>query len=425
MYSINFKSKASQHDKNQINVEMIFYCTGYARVPKVTKSSGLAKDWDENAQRFHPKSPDAAKKNLKLATLFKQYDNVVQKWEEEGKSWSPRQLSHYFETDEKKTKEVKVIPVSECIDYTVEHLKNRKRFKNGQILTSVGTARCYYYFKKALDKFTQDTYNRKFSSYYFNEISEQFIMDFVLHTQEQGAKNGNKAGLVPKLKLLYGVFFYAKKLLDMPDTDVSVLSCTKELIKRKKGTPQSISYELITRIEKMDKSKFSKLEKFYIDMFLFSFYAGGVIGIDACYLTWSCIENNIIKRERIKYPKEAVMPFNNKAKAIAEKYKEKCYGDYVLPLFTYKHTTEKKQRMRLRGVEANMTITLNKVAKKLRCERFKWYAARGTFITKMLDEMYHPIAVAEFAGNSPQTIYNHYWKQTKQEDVLADMNRMF
>ena len=70
MYSINFKSKASQHDKNQITVEMIFYCTGYARVPKVTKISGLAKDWNENTQRFHLKSPDAAKKNLKLATLF-------------------------------------------------------------------------------------------------------------------------------------------------------------------------------------------------------------------------------------------------------------------------------------------------------------------------------------------------------------------
>ncbi|GHT65628.1 hypothetical protein AGMMS50239_25820 [Bacteroidia bacterium] len=42
-------------------------------------------------------------------------------------------------------------------------------------------------------------------------------MDFVLHTQEQGARNGNKVGLVPKLKTLYGVFFYSAEM-NMPNT---------------------------------------------------------------------------------------------------------------------------------------------------------------------------------------------------------------
>jgi hypothetical protein len=375
---------------------------------------------------FHPKSPDATEKNKALAGLKDRYEKVARQWDIEGKSWSPRQLSHCFETEEKKKEEIKVLPVSQCIDKIVAHLKNRKRFKNGKMLTSVNTARSYYYFKIALEQFTEDTYERKFSTWYFNEITEQFVKDFVLYTQDRGVRNGNKAGLVPKLKLLYGVFFYSDKLLNMPDTDLAVLKCTKDLIRRKKAEPQTISYDLIRKIETMDKSKFSKLERFYIDIFLFSFYAGGIIGIDVCYLTWSCIENNLICRERIKFPKEAVMPFNDKAKAIAEKYKGKCYGDYVLPLFTHKHTTEEKQqRNRLRGVGVNMTNTLNKVAKKLRCEEFGWYAARGTFITKMLDEGFHPIAVAEFAGNSPKTIYNHYWKQTKHEDVLQSMNQMF
>lgn len=213
--------------------------------------------------------------------------------------------------------------------------------------------------------------------------------------------------------------------MNIPDTDVSVFACTKPLIKRKKAEPQTINYDLIEKIEEMDKSKFSKLERFYIDVFLFSFYGGGIIGIDVCYLTWSCIEKDLIRRERIKFPKEAATPFNDNAKEIVEKYRHKCFGDYVLPLFTHKHTTEAKQRNRLRGVQVNMANTLKKVAKKLRCPEFGWYAARGTFITKMLDEGYHPIAVAELAGNSPKTIYDHYWKQTKHGDVLANMNKMF
>jgi hypothetical protein len=229
--------------------------------------------------------------------------------------------------------------------------------------------------------------------------------------------------LVPKLKTLYGVFFYSAEM-NMPDTDIEVLKCTKHLVKRQKWEPQTVSYDLIRRMEAMDKSKFTKLERFYIDIFLFGFYAGGLIGIDVCYLTWSCIENDLIHRERIKFPKESRMPFNDKAKAIVEKYRDRCYGDYVLPIFTHKHATEEKQRNRLRGISVNMTNTLKKVAGKLRCEEFGWYAARGTFITKMLDEGFHPIAVAEFAGNSPKTIYDHYWKQTKHEDVLSSMNQM-
>lgn len=73
----------------------------------------------------------------------------------------------------------------------------------------------------------------------------------------------------------------------------------------------------------MDKSIFSDKEIFWIDMFLFSFYAGGMASIDVCYLTWTCIVDDIIVYERSKFPKEAEMPFNIKAKSIVEKYKDK------------------------------------------------------------------------------------------------------
>jgi integrase len=424
MYTINFKSKTSARDASSIKIEMIFYCPGYNRVPKVTNVIGNAKDWDEDAQIFNPKSNCATEKNRELAELREKYEAVARQWEREEKAWSPRQLAHCFEKEEKKKEEVRVLPVSQCIERIIEQLKNKKRFKNGEVLSSVNTAKNYEYLHKSLIRFTESEYGKKFSTYYFNDITEQFVRDFILHTQQQGAKNGNKAGLGAKLRTLYGVFMYSADM-KMPDTDVSVLEVSEPYVKKEKAKPQTIAYELIRRIEAMDKSKFSKLERFYIDMFLFSFYAGGIIGIDVCFLKWSCIENDVIHRERIKFPKDATMPFNDKAKVIVEKYKSKCYGDYVLPLFTNKHTTEEKQRNRLRGIEVKMSRTLKKVAKKLRCEEFHWYAARGAFITKMLDEGYHPIAVADFAGNSPKTIYDHYWKQTKHDDVREHMNQIF
>jgi hypothetical protein len=103
----------------------------------------LAKDRDEKSQLFHSKSHEATEKNKTLAELKEKYETAAKRRNREGKAWSPRQLAHCFETVEKKREEVKVLPVSECIDAIVEKLKQRKRFKNGKILTSVGTAKNY------------------------------------------------------------------------------------------------------------------------------------------------------------------------------------------------------------------------------------------------------------------------------------------
>jgi hypothetical protein len=81
---------------------MIFYCPGYNRVLKVINITGFAKDWDENTQLFFPKSPNAAEKNRELVELRDRYDKVAQLWKKEGKAWSPRQLAHCFDKEEKK-----------------------------------------------------------------------------------------------------------------------------------------------------------------------------------------------------------------------------------------------------------------------------------------------------------------------------------
>ena len=43
----------------------------------------------------------------------------------------------------------------------------------------------------------------------------------------------------------------------------------------------------------------------------------------------------------------------------------------------------------------------------------------------MLDEGYTPTQVAEQTGNSPATIYKHYYAITNPEEVRAKMNRIF
>ena len=54
-------------------------------------------------------------------------------------------------------------------------------------------------------------------------------------------------------------------------------------------------------------------------------------------------------------------------------------------------------------------------------DKITWYAARGTFISEMIASDIHPVDVATMAGNSPNTIYKHYYKSVDQEQVDAKM----
>lgn len=76
---------------------MIFFKTGYARVPKVLNITGLLKDWDAKSQSFRVGSAEATTKNKLLFDLRTKYLHVADTWEAEERNWSPVQLSHCFD----------------------------------------------------------------------------------------------------------------------------------------------------------------------------------------------------------------------------------------------------------------------------------------------------------------------------------------
>lgn len=70
--------------------------------------------------------------------------------------------------------------------------------------------------------------------------------------------------------------------------------------------------------------------------------------------------------------------------------------------------------------------TLQKICDHLGIrEKVYWSSARSSFISKMIDEGYHPLQVAEQVGNSPQTIYKYYYTITNPEEVREKMNNAF
>lgn len=211
MYTINIRGKMNPKDQKMVKLELIFFKTGYARVPKVLNITGLLKNWDAKSQCFKTGTPDATTKNKLLFDIKTKYLHVIDTWESEGRNWSPVEVSHYFDVIKQNKPEVKVKSVAQMIDSLILRFNEKKRIKNGQIIDSSPNARIYMQMKRSLSSFTKEKYDRAFSSYYFIDITEQFLLDYAFWIKERGIRNGNKGGLTGKLRKLRAICNYAYK----------------------------------------------------------------------------------------------------------------------------------------------------------------------------------------------------------------------
>lgn len=251
------------------------------------------------------------------------------------------------------------------------------------------------------------------------------MTDYAFYIKEVGIKNGNKGGLTSKLRRLRAICVHAQKE-GMYGVNLAAFECLGDDIKWGETESKAVSDVIIAKLENIDRTLFTLTEQFHLDLFLFSYYEGGMANVDVCNLTTELIKEDAISYERIKFPKTAKPLLLKKAEVIIDKYRGKSYNNYVFPVFTHKHTTTAKKTTRVKQLTRILNKTLLKVCKILHVkEHITWYSARGSFISKMVDAGSNPCVVAEMAGNSPMTIYKHYYKNTKKEELKKKMNEIF
>ncbi|MFR9545242.1 MAG: tyrosine-type recombinase/integrase, partial [Rikenellaceae bacterium] len=160
-----------------------------------------------------------------------------------------------------------------------------------------------------------------------------------------------------------------------------------------------------------------------LDLFLFSYFAGGMPNVDVCHLTVDALQDGYIVYERMKCPKVARAILNKKCEQIIKKYEGLGYRNLIFPVLLEKHDTTTKQTRRVALYTSQVNAVLRKACKILKIkERITWYSARGSFISRMVDEGESPYVVAEMAGNSPMMIYKHYYKNENGDDIRRRMN---
>lgn len=423
MFSIHIKGQRDPNQVDMVKLSLIFYRTGSIRSQKVIYISGPYEEWDHKSESFRSTSPEYAAKNRLLQQLRLKYLKVAEKWDAEKKNWIANELAHFYDEQEKSRN--RYTTVSEMIDRIVEELCHQERFKNSQVLMSVTTAENYAYLKKALYRFAKAKFHRDFSKYMFRDIDEKFLRAFTVYEQQRGAPNGNNGGIQQKLKTLRAVCAKAKDE-GIYGVNLSMFAPFKRRVKSQFITPKAVQHDTIQRIEQVDRSILKRQEKVFLDLFLFSYYACGMSPIDVCYLERDRIKDGMIVYERIKLDRVARVVLIDKAAELIERYRTESYMNYVFPVFKWKKMDQAHMYATVSRVSCKVNRTLQKICDHLGIrEKVYWSSARSSFISKMIDEGYHPLQVAEQVGNSPQTIYKYYYTITNPEEVREKMNRAF
>lgn len=265
---------------------------------------GLLKGWDVKSQSFRVGSADSSTKNKLLFNLRTRYLHVTQTWKAEERNWSPVELSRCFDEVRLSKPDVKVKSVQQMIESLEEKFMAKKRVKHKQIVDSTPNARIYRHLKKELQTFTREKYGCAFSSYFFADINEAFLLDLSFWIKKKGIRHGNKGNLTSKLRRLCAVCHYAQKA-GMYGVNMDAFLCLGDDVKWDETTSKAVSDRIIERIAGIDRTLFTPKEQLHLDLFLFSYYTGGMANTDVCNLTWDSVQSDRIINERIKFPKTA------------------------------------------------------------------------------------------------------------------------
>ncbi len=244
--------------------------------------------------------------------------------------------------------------VSEVFNIVIEKLSNTERVRNGHIVVGSSNARKYRYVRDCLSNFTLLSMKRNFRELTFIDIDENFLRKYVEYLNGHNVED--------KLQKLRRIFREANASTAVFDKiKIAQLQSIME---------KPVDHSCISKIMSMDRSRLTAKEQLHIDLFLFGYCTGGSTINELAMLKRDNVQNGYIYCKRISSGKIAKIALCGQAIDIIDKYSNKCYGEYLLPVFTCKHTTVEQQAGRVKRMTELTNQTLKKVAKTLRlkCE---------------------------------------------------------
>jgi len=114
------------------------------------------------------------------------------------------------------------------------------------------------------------------------------------------------------------------------------------------------------------------------------------------HLTAANIKRRVISYEKMRVYRMVEIPLISCSETIISAYRDKCYSDYVLPIFSAKHITEKQQRDRIESLSLQANKTLEKVRKEIGYrKKITLGSTLAAFIAGMIKANIDPYYIAQ------------------------------
>lgn len=337
--------------------------------------------WDYTKNKLKRNCPNYSNIHLLITEQLNEYSNQIVDLETSKKEFTASSLMEKLEQPIKKD------TVKDFIEREVCRLKAENRINyassHKHLLNSLLS------FKKNLE-------------IPFCEIDATWLKNYESFLKQQGLAN-NSIGI--RFRTLRAVYNRAieenlVKAECYPFKKYKVSKLHEETLKR------AISKNDIKRI--MDYSTSNPSMKFSIDLFLFSYFMGGINFVDIAYLTNDNIIDNLLVYIRKKTKKQIKLPLQAIAIELINKYRQ-CNNQFLFPILSAFHQTEQQKINRVRKVIKQINKQLKAIGKELGLPiDLTTYVARHSFATSLKRSGVSTSLICEALGHSSERVTQIY-----------------
>lgn len=192
----------------------------------------------------------------------------------------------------------------------------------------------------------------------------------------------------------------------------------------KETAKRAITKEQVKQVIEYDVSNARFYKRLAVDMFAFSYLMGGINFTDMAFLTDKNIEGKRLVYVRQKTKKLIMLPLQEKAIAIINRY-HSPQRKYIFPILDNRERTPRQIRNRIYDVLANVNGHLADIGKELGIElKISSYVARHSYATVLKRAGVSTSVICESLGHSSERVTQIYLDSFDNEQVDEAMKNL-
>lgn len=192
----------------------------------------------------------------------------------------------------------------------------------------------------------------------------------------------------------------------------------------KETAKRAITKEQVKQVIEYDVSNARFYKRLAVDMFAFSYLMGGINFTDMAFLTDKNIEGERLVYVRQKTKKLIMLPLQEKAIAIINRYRSP-QRKYIFPILDNRERTPRQIRNRIYDVLANVNGHLADIGKELGIElKISSYVARHSYATVLKRAGVSTSVICESLGHSSERVTQIYLDSFDNEQVDEAMKNL-